>query len=174
MATSNFGWITPAGLGASNNPPADITSAMTQIDTSLRAAVPLGWLSFATTWSQVGGPVLSIGNGTLSCRWVKIGRKVAATYYLSRGSTTHQGTAAAYLYSLPTGAVRWQNVAGAGMVYRGDERYPIIAYGVGPGSIALMRTDDRARISSTPPGGTAGTWAVGDELAWTVEYEAGS
>lgn len=165
MATTNFGWTTPA-LGDSNNPPADLTSLANQVDTTLRAQIPLAWSAFATTWS--GPTTLSIGNGTLESRWNKVGRLVTATYYLLRGSTTNLGSGN-YTFSLPTNAIRYQSVSGAGTIGRSGAFWPVAVAGVATGSIGLAHTDTRARVSNSSM-----AWADGDEIAFTVVYEAAS
>lgn len=165
--TTNYGWGTPALSGA-NNPPADLAALASAIDVDLKALdtkVTAAWTSWTPVWY---GPVaLSIGNGTLDCRYRIVGKTCQAQYFLLRGSTTNVG-AAAYVFDLPVAARRYQSVNGAGIIARGATYWPVSVVGVGTGAIGLVRTDDRSRVSTTSPG----SWADGDWLAWAVEYEA--
>lgn len=122
--------------------------------------------SFATTWSA--GAALSIGNGTLTCRYMKVGRMVVASYYLLRGSTSNIGSGN-YVFTLPVEAFRYQSANGSGAVFRSGSGafWPFNVVGVGTASIGLVHTDTRARVSNSSV-----AWATGDEIAFTVVYEA--
>lgn len=125
--------------------------------------------AFATAWSQSDGSPLSIGNGELICRRMKVGKQMVVTYYFRRGSTTNLGTGA-YVFTLPESANRYQSVSGSGVIARAGTYFPISVVGIGTGAFGLVLTSSGARVSNTAPG----SWAVGDEMAWTVVLETGS
>lgn len=124
---------------------------------------------FATTWSQSDGTTLSIGNGELICRRMKVGKQMVVTYYFKRGSTTNLGSGN-YVFTLPESANRYQSVSGSGVIARSGTYWPISVVGVGTGAIGLVRTDNNSRVSNTSPG----SWAVNDEMTWTVVLETGA
>lgn len=68
MATTNFGWTTPA-LGSANNVPADLASLATQIDTDLAAlenTVKIGGTNYARqgSWAAetISSPAATYGS----------------------------------------------------------------------------------------------------------------
>lgn len=167
--TTNYGWTTPALSGA-NNPPADLTSLASQVDSTIKAhRDPLvnSWTSsFTPAWS--GGGSLSIGNGTLTCRYREVGKTVEAQFFLERGSTTDQGSGP-YSWTLPVAARAYREVTGSGVICRGSTYWPVSVVGVAAGAIGLLRTDNNSRVSHTSPG----SWTTGDWLSWSCVYERG-
>ncbi|MFF3300975.1 hypothetical protein [Streptomyces sp. NPDC002908] len=57
------------------------------------------WSTYTPTWTS-SGTNPSLGNGTLTGRYIKIGRTCTASILLTTGSTTTYGTGT-YLFSLP-------------------------------------------------------------------------
>lgn len=123
---------------------------------------------FTPTWSQSSGGNLAIGNGSLTCRWTRIGNQVTANYSLIRGSTTNQGISP-YVFSLPVSGRAYTEVHGHGWIYKssGGTWTPINVVGVGTGAIGLMLATNGARLSNTVPS----AWGTNDQIRWQVVYE---
>lgn len=111
----------------------------------------------------------ALGNGTLSCRVYRSGRKLKVDVSLVMGSTTTFGTGAWY-FQLPSPFSTWVAKASAvgkarlldsGTAY--DEASAVIA----GGSARIYLFPEGNGMSDTNPF----TWTTNDTLTFTVEYE---
>jgi hypothetical protein len=138
------------------------------------------WNTFTPVWSTPsGGTAPAIGNGTLACRYTKIGRTVIGTMRLLPGSTTTFGTAGnKWCLSLPfpaqTAISIWAIVGSAKL------------WGGGASQNVLVRLDGNAPNNlslwyhATWPAGTEQpvdathpwTWANGHDVDIQFMYEA--
>lgn len=128
--------------------------------------------TYTPSWQ--GPTALSIGNGSIAGRYVKIGRLVSGHIHLTRGSTTHVG-AGAYTFSLPVNSIAWPAVSGIGYVRvsGGSSGHGLTTLGIGPGSVGIAYTMDGTRVGyNNRPGGSA--WAAGDEFVIGFQYIAGA
>ena len=57
--------------------------------------------TWAVAWTATGGTAPSIGNGSLSGNYTRVGRQVTATIKLQIGSTTVTGSAGFWRFSVP-------------------------------------------------------------------------
>lgn len=153
----------------------DIQFLATDVDTKL-TGIEAAWTSGTPTWSQTGGSVLSIGNGTLFMRYKQVGvssagKTVNLRLELVRGSTTNVGTAA-YAWQLPAGWPTPRNFrfTGTGAVYIAAGQYPCVAIGIGTDQFVLAYTKTEARVANLNPVG--GAWASGDAIVADLFYEA--
>lgn len=124
--------------------------------------------SFTPTWS--GPTALTIGNGTLTCRWRYTGGKVFAHYELVRGSTTNVGTSS-YTFTLPIAAASANHAIGQG-VYRDASpftEYPVVVIPTTSTTVALLLTASNTRASNAAPV----TPATSDSYLFDVMYEPG-
>ena len=138
----------------------------------LNAAVPQeAWTSFTPTWTN-----LTVGNGTLDCNYVQIGKLVTANYRLLFGSTT--AITGAPVSTLPvTGATTLVRGQGAVAQYRDDSAttsYPGLVLTSGTTILSWFKlnvagaNDQASALSSTTPF----TWTVNDVLGCQITYEA--
>lgn len=97
MATTNYGWTTPA-LGSSNNPPADLASTAQQIDTTVAD------LHADTGWVTATGPG---PNFSLSVAGHPLRHRVQGGWVIIEGIVNRTGGAWAEeslrIITLPTG-----------------------------------------------------------------------
>jgi hypothetical protein len=97
------------------------------------------WISYTPTWTTSSGTALpSLGNATVDCRYLKIGRRVDVRFEITFGSTTNFGSGAGggdnWVFSLPVAAAR-----------TGDNLGIVELHGSGNSAICL----GRARTNST-------------------------
>ena len=128
------------------------------------------WQSYTPTWTGSGGSP-SLGNGTLSGRWRRVGQNAEIQIAFTFGSTTNANSATAWQFSYPSGlAINTASLAdggsssqGSGLVLDSGTQY----YTAVPIAIS---TGIRHYLSSTSPVGatTPMTWANGDNLISTV------
>ncbi|MGC4940942.1 hypothetical protein [Kribbella sp. DT2] len=111
--------------------------------------------------------VIPIGNGSLTCRWRYSGGKVVAEYGFVRGSTTGAGSAG-YFINLPVEAYSLNGPKGYGILRRsGGAEHGLLVVPVSSTSIALMTTNNNARVAFNAPAAVA----TGDTYTWQVIYE---
>lgn len=119
------------------------------------------WATYTPTWSG------TIGNGTVTGRYVQVGALVAFTVRITWGSTTTHG-ASLQSVSLPVSA---HSIDGAVSVQCRDSSASAEYGGTGRlngANVEAWAIGDAGRVSDTVPF----TWANGD-LAWiTGTYEA--
>lgn len=115
--------------------------------------------AYTPVWSQSDGNALSIGNGTLTGLYTRIGKLVVGGVTLVRGTTTNHGTAF-YAFSLPSNSVAYQQVWGAGSA----KDYAVGVVGIAAGAVGLVGQNQR--VSATWPGG----WAAGNTISFFFAY----
>lgn len=136
------------------------------------ATYEAAWTTYTPTW---GGTGVSIGDGTLTGRYVKRGRTIHFSITLTAGSTTNFGSGA-WTFSLPTAA------QAAGMVFQArlQDASAAVIY---PGVLDLnVTTSGIVRNLPLTAGGPYSTvnanspfaWASGDRLSVVGTYEAAS
>lgn len=122
------------------------------------------WASFTPTWSG------TLGNGTLTCSYVKVNRLVVARYSLTWGTTTSHA-AAAQTFTLPVAAAAAAHGLGPFRCFDTSASGTFIrtAYMNTTNQIAFV-SEAGAFITNTVPM----TWATGDFIAGTITYESAS
>jgi hypothetical protein len=138
------------------------------------------WNTFTPVWSTPsGGTAPAIGNGTLACRYTKIGRTVIGTMRLLPGTTTTFGTAGnKWCLSLPfpaqTAISIWAIVGSAKLWGGGASQNVLVRLdGNAPNNLSLWYADawpagtERA-VDATHPW----TWANGHDVDIQFMYEA--
>ena len=101
--TPNYDFDTP-NLDETPDVPRDLRTLAMGVDSALDVVeARFTWQPYSVVWSQFGGTVLNIGNGTLTSRFMKQGHLVAYRVTLIRGTTTNVGTTD-YLLSVPVAA----------------------------------------------------------------------
>jgi len=129
------------------------------------------WTSYTPAWTATTDPVL--GNGTILGRYMKIGRTVTATVFLTCGSTTTYGSGA-WNFSLPTAA------ASAGLSYLGSARMTSTDTWHGQVSINSSATTFQVTFPSSSTNtrsanasqGTPATLAATHTIRATVTYQS--
>lgn len=173
MPTTSNGLTYPASTGHTRIWE-HIQTLAQDVDAKL-TALHAAWTSGTPTWSQTGGSILAIGNGTIAMRYKQVGASSASkTVHLRlelvRGSTTNVGTAA-YAWSLPAGWPAPLNFrfTGTGAVFTAAGQYPCTAIGIGSNQFVLAYTKTEARVANLNPAG--GAWASGDAIVADLTYE---
>jgi hypothetical protein len=140
----------------------------------LNAAIGATWTSYTPTWTAATSNP-SLGNGTLSGAWTKVGKTVFVRVNLLMGSTTTYGSGA-FRFALPQTAA----------TVAGFTNLPIwvgSAYGLDNGTANRggdVNVWSGATYATVTGNGTGAqwdaaipqTWANGDSLALTFAYEA--
>ncbi|NUO55525.1 MAG: hypothetical protein HOV78_02625, partial [Hamadaea sp.] len=150
-------------LASPNNPPSDIQALANALDPLATPQIQ----TWTPTWSQQGGTVLAIGNGTLEGKYVKVGRHVTWRIYLLRGSTTNFGTAF-YLWTLPVAADTLNQPAGTAVINVGGANKMGVCRLAGNQTVGVLRPDDSNLSNSSF------AWATGDYIMLGGTYVAGS
>lgn len=122
--------------------------------------------TFATTWAS-SGTQPAIGNGTLDCRWIRMGRCVVAHYGLVTGSTTTYGTGA-YSLSLPVARNTTTRQGGGGHLFDTSAS----AYNASTPRCTAQTFNIVAATGGLVTPSIPWTWATGDEMHFAVIYEA--
>lgn len=124
------------------------------------------WKTFATVWS--GPTALSIGNGTLTCKWRMSGGLVFAHYELVRGSTTNAGSST-YSFTVPLQADTTKSILGTGLARDASPftEYVFTCIPIADTAFALMSNSANARYSNTVPFAVA----TDDSYMFTVSYK---
>ena len=169
-------------LGAAASIPAcilveDITGASLGTAVSASQITSEAWSPYTPLWKS-DGTQPSLGNGTLSGRYIKIGRTVHGQIRMTIGSTTTLGTGN-WRWSLPVpeaGVFAWQ-VIGVLKAYNGGSSLNAIARMWSNGA-----ADVGAAYSATAPAGAETnvgaaapwSWVNGNEISINFTYEAAS
>lgn len=133
------------------------------------------WTPYTPTWVS-SGTAVSLGNGTLLGRYIKIGRTVIGAIYFSPGSTSTFGTGT-YVWSLPvapSNSIFSFQIIGDAKGYNGGANCNAVATINGSGQFV------RAIYSATWPAGaetqfgqlTPWTWVSGNDLTINFTYES--
>ncbi|MFD5573971.1 hypothetical protein [Streptomyces cadmiisoli] len=133
------------------------------------------WTSYTPVWTASGtAPVL--GNGTLSGRYMKIGRTVVAHIQLVMGSTTTYGTGD-YSFSLPANTANaGASLVTAAQLLAGSDRWAgecVLGSNASTTSPFFSSTATNTRLAWMGPT-TPATLASGHQLRMTLMYEAAS
>lgn len=126
-----------------------------------------GWQSYTPTWTA-GTTNPSIGNGTLSGRYIQIGKLVYCQFTMRAGSTTTFGSGI-WRFSYPVAPnTTYANLYQVGSIYALDDgaaNYNGITQYAGATYMGLIISGNW--VSATAPF----TWANGDVLEVNVIYE---
>ena len=147
------------------------TTADTAIGNEVSAAVSLLglWSNFSPEWTATTtNPTL--GNGTLTGRFVQIGKTVHFSMILALGSTTTIGSGN-YRFSLPV-ACADTTYSPIGSSHLRDSSGPDFrlypAFLVTSTTVGVMNGATAAQLTNVAPW----TWAVGDQIRINGTYEA--
>lgn len=129
------------------------------------------WTSYTPAWTASTAP--DVGNGTLTGRYLKIGRTVTASIILTCGSTTTYGSGA-WNFSLPVAA------ASAAVPYLGSARMTSTDTWHGQASInsgastlqVTFPTSSTNTRSANASQGTPATLAATHTIRATVTYQS--
>lgn len=129
--------------------------------------------TYTPTWSASGGsPLPSIGNGTLTGTYIKIGQFVMVSVYLLGGSTTVWGTTAdAWTMSLPfqAGALS-TGFYGSGVAGdAGVAIYPLVVT-CAPNASTVRFVKTTTAVPGNFVSNDPFAWGTGDTLQWTLCY----
>lgn len=127
----------------------------------------------ATVTPVWGASGQDIGDGTISCRYVRQGRMVTASYTLTAGSTTNFG-AGEWTFALPSPQSRAAKArtAGSAVAYdssTGKQYIGVAVIGAGGTTIKIADDDSTYNWNASLPM----SWAQSDTLLITVSYEVG-
>ncbi|MFF1790744.1 hypothetical protein ACFVX9_30305 [Kitasatospora sp. NPDC058243] len=136
-----------------------------------------GWTSFVPTWTCLGaGAQPSLGNGTLTSKWCRIGRTIHWAGQLLIGSSTGTGSGLWFM-SLPTPQANdFTRVGSMNLVAAGNNY-------IGEASANPADTQGCAFVVKTPATSASGanvgpgdplTIAAGHRMLWSLTYEAAS
>jgi hypothetical protein len=129
----------------------------------ISALEDVAWTDFTPTFTNI-----TVGNGTLSCAYLQIGRFVTARYSLVLGSTSSVGSAGNATLPVPIasntqiGGKAWYRDSSATSNYQG-----LVALS-GSVMVFLRLVEAQTGISATSPF----TWASSDEIKAMISYEA--
>lgn len=157
---------TPVPLAAWGTP---MTNNVNELITDITPAVS-AWTAFTPTWGTTG-TAPSLGNGTVTGRFMQFGKVGFFDGVFTAGSTSTYGTGT-FTFALPTG---WTAAGGAGTLV-GDARlldtsvstrYVGVIYITASTTITVTSNAATTDVSGTVPF----TFATGDVIRWcgTVE-----
>lgn len=133
------------------------------------------WTTFVPTWTAVTTNP-SIGNGTLTSRWCRIGRSITWMGTMAAGTTTTAGSGLWYM-SLPVVAAS-NGITGRGTasyVRQGDAEYIGVSTLVPGGStIGFVTTQAATPYTSNVSNSFPVTMGSNCSLYWNITYEAAS
>ena len=133
------------------------------------------WASYTPTWTN-----LTIGNGTVVAKWIKIGKTVHVRISLVFGSTTSI-TASLPTFTLPVTAASYPNIQpitslGLGRFYdqSADVTYEtiIVAGDVSTGRFQHYVVSGSTITTAAPSATAPFTWTTSDQMAAQFTYEA--
>lgn len=128
------------------------------------------WQTYEPVWSQSSGTVLNVGSGSLTGRYIKIGRVVHAHIRLERAADSNIGSGL-WVWTLPPVQPRSWNMIGGGFSMARDGNW------FGGGVFPVSQTSvgaivgDLGRVSNTVPLGDT-RHAAGDWYSLQITYEA--
>lgn len=152
---------------------ADVDTWTTYNGTAWVSIAQLGvWTSYTPTWRDgPGGTSLSVGNGSITGKYAKLGRTVDFKIRLVRGSTSNQGTTG-WTFSLPfTPATPILETVCDAYAYDDSASLfnPMTAVCVSGSEVVVMNASG-TRIGPGAPW----TWAANDVVQISGSYEASS
>ena len=164
-------WTTPGTATAGNVLTAAFWNEQVRDNSVMLAPFFAAWTAYTPVWSG-----LTIGNGTTSGRYLKVGRMVTVVAQLNWGSTstgsgsftcTMPVTAATFSGGVWVGSCRISDAGTKGFVATVE----VASNGTGLSRIVSADSGaGAAEVTSTNPM----TWANGDALYFTITYEAAS
>ena len=125
--------------------------------------------AIAFTPTITSGGTFTIGNGTLSGRYMRVNTLVVVEYLLVWGSTTTDTGTAEWQFSVPV-AVGGSTIAGGGggIILDAGATYYRCTAALASGKVVFQGNDSGNRILKTVPM----TWAANDVLQAVISYEA--
>lgn len=168
-ATSTYSWPYPDLVDAPNGP-SQFQALADAIETDVARidAVTSAWTNYSGSLSWTASTTNpTIGNGTITARYVHVGKLVIYSGDITMGSTTTFGSGT-YFVSVPVAALSIMPYTGSCLVYDssvGTNRQPAVATLSTTSKLAFYATT--GLVTSTVPF----TWASGDVLRWLIAYE---
>jgi hypothetical protein len=164
MPTTPLAGIPYPALTDANNPPQDMQNLADWIDPLVKPQIQ----TYTPTWSQSDATTLSLGTGTLTGKYIQVGRLVQFRILLVRGSTTNFGSSV-YYWSLPVVAETLQQPVGNGLAsVAGGAIKGLTLRLANTTTVAAIRPDDSNLAYNTF------AWATGDWIALAGSYIAGA
>lgn len=144
----------------------------TELNSEIRdalAGIQAAWEAYTPTWGAPTPPTL--GNGTLTGRYRRVGKTVDYEVSLVAGSTTGGGTGQ-WSFGLPltyNSRYALRSLFGRALLHTAaGAYYPATVFSAGALSVSLITTDTRSVMST----GTPITLAAGDIITLSGRYEA--
>lgn len=144
--------------------------------TDLNAEVKALWTGLQAAYDTytpvrrngVGGSALTIGNGSITGGYMRVGKKVDFYIYMVVGSSTGTGSTI-WTFELPVAPADANHVVGAGGLYDTSAglMHPVIFHGA-TGSEIKASNYQGTLVQSTGPV----LWASGDQIRFAGTYEA--
>jgi len=135
-----------------------------------RAAAMGTWVTYTPVWQSTGTPQPVLGNGAIKGTYTVIGKTVYVRFTLGLGSTTTQGGAGWWYFSVPPGyplpASGMDNVGSARLVQ--GVNYIGGAFPANTGNFAFI-AEGSANVIVGP--GTPWAWAAGGSIYGWLTYE---
>lgn len=143
-----------------------MNSQIRDVATGIQAS----WDTYTPTWGGTSDP--DIGNGVLSGRYMRVGKTITANITIVMGSTTTYGSGT-WTLSLPVASVfTTTTYVNLGSVSMRDTSASANSTGVAilanQTTAQMVVGSSNAFVSTTAPW----TWANGDTLSVTLNYEA--
>lgn len=143
-----------------------MNSQIRDVATGIQAS----WSTYTPTWGGTSNP--AIGNGVLSGRYMRVGKTITANITIVMGSTTTYGSGT-WTLSLPVASVfTTTTYVNLGSVSMRDTSASANSTGVAilanQTTAQMVVGSSNAFVSTTAPW----TWANGDTLSVTLNYEA--
>lgn len=145
-----------------------VTAADLDTMTDVLAALSDARSTYTPTFAS-SGTAPSLGNGTLSGRYLQAGKFVVATVRFAAGSTTTFGTGE-LRFGLPVTVFNssLESIGGAVLLDAGTTRYSASPLAVSNSAYAQIVVGSSNFIQGTIPF----TWTTNDEILFTILYEA--
>lgn len=129
------------------------------------------WQTFSPNWTAASGTAPSIGNGTLTAKYLQLGKTVVFNIVLVGGSSTQWGNGGFWQFALPVAAA---NGFAAAASYR-DNSVPLNLVGAAdcrpgatPTAIIRSNVSSGGGVTNTAPF----TWTTDDTYKVSGVYEA--
>jgi hypothetical protein len=170
MGTTTLGLPYPE-LSSNYRPKEDIQALASAVDT-LIAATPGTWANYTPAWSS-SGTAPAVGNGSITGRYVQIGKTVHVSVKLLAGSTTTFGTGG-LSFSLPVtasstndrvGSCYLRDASGSGT---GHYTGICVIFSSTPTVFTAFESSTHSQLTGLVPV----TWANTDTWSFTLTYEA--
>ncbi|MEU7096049.1 hypothetical protein [Kitasatospora aureofaciens] len=155
----------------------DLNAYLTYDGTAWQQIGPLGaWTTYVPTWTAATTNP-SLGNGTITSRWCRVGRLIHWMGQLQAGSTTTGGSGVWFI-SIPVAAASngIQMIGTADYVNSGDNEYlGAVEIQSGLTTVAFIVKTSQSSQSTFPVSATVPvTLSANTKLVWNISYEAAS